>query len=70
MLDAVAWAAPAPPAERPRYFMGLGDAEGILEVVCAGIDMLRLRPADANRPHGLRAHRTRPPQPPQRPVRA
>ena len=28
MLDAVAWA-PAPLAERPRYFMGLGDAEGI-----------------------------------------
>ena len=39
MLDAVAWAAPALPAERPRYFMGLGDAEGILEVVARGIDM-------------------------------
>ena len=39
MLDAVAWAAPALPAERPRYFMGLGDAEGILEVVARGVDM-------------------------------
>ena len=27
------------PAEQPRYFMGLGDAEGILEVVARGIDM-------------------------------
>jgi queuine tRNA-ribosyltransferase len=39
MLDAVAWAAPALPVERPRYFMGIGDAEGILEVVARGIDM-------------------------------
>ncbi len=39
MLDTVAWAAPALPAERPRYFMGLGDAEGILEVIGRGMDM-------------------------------
>ena len=26
MLDTVAWAAPALPEDRPRYFMGLGDA--------------------------------------------
>ena len=39
MLDAVAWAAPQLPSERPRYFMGLGDAEGILEVIARGIDM-------------------------------
>ena len=39
MLDTVAWAAPMLPAEQPRYFMGLGDAEGILEVVARGIDM-------------------------------
>ena len=39
MLDTVGWAAPALPAERPRYFMGIGDAEGILEVVARGIDM-------------------------------
>jgi queuine tRNA-ribosyltransferase len=39
MLDTVAWAAPALPDDRPRYFMGLGDAEGILEVVARGIDM-------------------------------
>jgi len=39
MLDTVAWAAPLLPAERPRYFMGIGDPAGILEVVGRGIDM-------------------------------
>jgi queuine tRNA-ribosyltransferase len=39
MLDTVAWAAPLLPAASPRYFMGIGDAEGILEVVARGIDM-------------------------------
>jgi queuine tRNA-ribosyltransferase len=39
MLDTVAWAAPALPEDSPRYFMGLGDAEGILEVIARGIDM-------------------------------
>jgi queuine tRNA-ribosyltransferase len=39
MLDTVAWAAPMLPEERPRYFMGLGDAEGILEMIARGIDM-------------------------------
>ena len=39
MLDTVAWAAPALPDDRPRYFMGLGDAEGILEIVARGVDM-------------------------------
>ena len=39
MLDATAWAAPLLPADRPRYFMGIGDAAGILEVVARGIDM-------------------------------
>jgi len=39
MLEAVAWSAPLLPADRPRYFMGLGDTEGILGVIAAGIDM-------------------------------
>ena len=39
MLDCVEWAAPLLPDARPRYFMGIGDAEGILEVVARGIDM-------------------------------
>ena len=39
MFEATAWAAPLLPAERPRYFMGIGDAEGILRVIESGIDM-------------------------------
>ncbi len=39
MLDAVGWAAPLLPDGKPRYFMGIGDPEGILEVIARGIDM-------------------------------
>jgi queuine tRNA-ribosyltransferase len=39
MFETVAWAAPLLPAGRPRYFMGIGDPEGILRVIAAGIDM-------------------------------
>jgi queuine tRNA-ribosyltransferase len=39
LLDTVDWAAPLLPAERPRYFMGIGDPEGILEVIARGIDL-------------------------------
>jgi queuine tRNA-ribosyltransferase len=39
MFDATGWAAPLLPADKPRYFMGIGDAEGILRVIGAGIDM-------------------------------
>jgi queuine tRNA-ribosyltransferase len=39
MIDAVEWAAPMLPADRPRYFMGIGDPEGILDVIARGIDM-------------------------------
>jgi queuine tRNA-ribosyltransferase len=39
MFDAVAWSAPLLPADRPRYFMGIGDPEGILAVIQRGIDM-------------------------------
>jgi queuine tRNA-ribosyltransferase len=27
------------PADKPRYFMGIGDPEGVLEVIAAGVDM-------------------------------
>ena len=39
MLECVAWAAPELPHDKPRYFMGIGDAVGILEVVARGVDM-------------------------------
>jgi queuine tRNA-ribosyltransferase len=38
-LDATEWAAPLLPEDKPRYFMGIGDAAGILEVIERGIDM-------------------------------
>jgi queuine tRNA-ribosyltransferase len=39
MLDCVEWAAPELAHDRPRYFMGIGDPAGILEVVARGIDI-------------------------------
>jgi queuine tRNA-ribosyltransferase len=39
MLDAVSWSAALLPADQPRYFMGIGDPAGILEVIGRGIDM-------------------------------
>ena len=39
MLETVAWSASLLPAEKPRYFMGIGDPAGILEVVERGVDM-------------------------------
>jgi queuine tRNA-ribosyltransferase len=39
MLDTTAWATELLPADRPRYFMGIGDPVGILEVIERGIDM-------------------------------
>jgi queuine tRNA-ribosyltransferase len=39
MLDCVEWAAPVLPTTHPRYFMGIGDPAGVLEVVARGIDM-------------------------------
>jgi queuine tRNA-ribosyltransferase len=38
-LEATAWAAPLLPEDRPRYFMGIGDAQGIVEVIERGVDM-------------------------------
>jgi len=39
MLDCVEWAAPLLRADQPRYFMGIGDPVGILEVVARGVDL-------------------------------
>ncbi|HET8607819.1 MAG TPA: tRNA guanosine(34) transglycosylase Tgt [Gaiellaceae bacterium] len=39
MFDLTAFSAGLLPADRPRYFMGIGDPEGILRVVEAGVDM-------------------------------
>ena len=39
MFETTAWAAAELPADKPRYFMGIGDPEGILEVIERGVDM-------------------------------
>ena len=39
MFEATGWATPLLPAAQPRYFMGIGDAEGVLRVIEAGIDL-------------------------------
>jgi queuine tRNA-ribosyltransferase len=39
MLQALAVVAPELPAQKPRYFMGIGDPVGILQVVALGVDM-------------------------------
>jgi queuine tRNA-ribosyltransferase len=39
MFETVASSAPLLPADRPRYFMGIGDPEGVLGVIERGIDM-------------------------------
>jgi queuine tRNA-ribosyltransferase len=39
MFEATGTAAPQLPAGKPRYFMGIGDPEGILEVIASGVDM-------------------------------
>jgi queuine tRNA-ribosyltransferase len=39
MFEATAAAAALLPEEKPRYFMGIGDPEGVLEVIARGIDM-------------------------------
>src|SRR5213076_2538786 len=33
MFETTDWATELLPAEKPRYFMGIGDAEGVLEVI-------------------------------------
>jgi queuine tRNA-ribosyltransferase len=39
MLETTAFAASLLPAERVRYFMGIGDPEGLIEVIARGVDM-------------------------------
>ena len=39
MFETTAWAAELLPADKPRYFMGIGDPAGVLEVIDRGVDM-------------------------------
>ncbi|HZB22739.1 MAG TPA: tRNA guanosine(34) transglycosylase Tgt [Gaiellaceae bacterium] len=39
MFDTTSFATSLLPADKPRYFMGIGDPEGVLEVIARGVDM-------------------------------
>jgi queuine tRNA-ribosyltransferase len=39
MFDATSQAAAFLPEDKPRYFMGIGDPEGVIEVIARGVDM-------------------------------
>ena len=39
MFEAAAHAASLLPREKARYFMGIGDPEGVIEVIARGVDM-------------------------------
>ena len=39
MFETTAWSADLLPVGKPRYFMGIGDPEAVLEVIAAGVDM-------------------------------
>jgi queuine tRNA-ribosyltransferase len=39
MFETTEWSAQLLPREKPRYFMGIGDPEGVLEVIERGVDM-------------------------------
>ena len=39
MFETTAWATELLPPDKPRYFMGIGDPEGVLEVIASGVDM-------------------------------
>jgi queuine tRNA-ribosyltransferase len=39
MFETTAWATELLPTDKPRYFMGIGDPEGVLEVIARGVDM-------------------------------
>ena len=69
MFETTDWVTALLPAEKPRYFMGIGDAEGILEVIEAGRRHVRLRAADAHRAHRQRDHVGGPAEPAQRALR-
>ncbi len=53
MLRIVEGVAPALPAERPRYLMGVGTPEDLLEAVARGIDMFDCVMPTRNGRHGL-----------------
>ena len=69
MFATTDWATALLPPDRPRYFMGIGDPEGILEVIEAGVDMFDCVLPDEDCPHRQRPHRDRASEPARRALR-
>ena len=65
MLAMIEEVAPQLPADRPRYLMGVGTPEDLLEAVSARHRHVRLRDADPKRPARCRLHPFRADQHPQ-----
>ena len=59
MLETTEYTASLLPQDRLRYFMGIGDPEGLLEVIAAGCRRLRLRAAHTHGAHGHGVHARR-----------
>src|SRR5258707_1011257 len=53
MLGVVGQVARALPAGRPRYLMGVGTPDDLIEAVARGMDMFDCGPPTRNGPHGL-----------------
>ena len=70
MFDVTASTAALLPAARPRYFMGIGDPEGILRVIGAGVDMFDCVLPDPARSHRIGDDLGGAAQSPQRALRA
>ncbi len=70
MLATLETAAPQLPADRARYFMGIGDPAGILEVIERGVDMFDCVLPDPSRPSGDGVHAEREAEPAQRSLHA
>ena len=70
MFEATTAAAAFLPEEKPRYFMGIGDPEGVLEVIARGVDMFDCVLPTRTARTGSALDERGPAQPPQRPLRA
>ncbi len=69
MFDCVAWAAPLLDPDKPRYFMGIGDPVGIVEVIARGVDMFDCVLPTRTARTGSALVAEWPPEPAERPLR-
>ena len=69
MLGCLDFAVDMLPADKPRYLMGVGKPDDMVEAVRARDRHVRLRAADALGPDRPGVHRRRAAKPPQRPLR-